>query len=292
MKCKIMTVLALGILGGCAKSPSNFIPPQRANETVKEPAPIIAATYGYGNDPAVIKAYQQYVKTGRAENIRSEGFKTFAYDAHSRPLAECAPFHLCVVQLEQGESINNIELGDSARWLIGRSLIGTAQQGSWQVAFKPKSYDLATDAVITTNKRTYNIGLVSRLGASTHVMNFYYPEETLSQSSDVVSSAPSTASPVNIAQLNFDYKIQGAHVVWRPSQVFDDGDKTFIKMPEMADRYDLPVLYIYRDKQTQIVNYRYRKPYYVVDGLFQAGILITGKGSHQVRVDILNRHYA
>lgn len=292
MKYKIMAMLTLGILSGCAKTPhDNFIPSQGAL-SVNETHPVIAATYGYGNDPAVIKAYQQYVKTGRAENIRSEGFKTFAYDAHSRPLAECAPFHLCVVQLEQGETINNIELGDSARWLIGRSLIGTAQQGSWQVAFKPKSYDLATDAVITTNKRTYNIGLVSHLGASTHVMNFYYPEETLSESSDVVSSTPSTESPVNIAQLNFDYKIQGAHVVWRPTQVFDDGDKTFIKMPEMADRYDLPVLYIYRDKQMQIVNYRYRKPYYVIDGLFQAASLITGKGSHQVRVDILNRHYA
>lgn len=306
MNYRVLSLVALGLLAGCTKAPAydskDFVNPNRiviANEDANGHVPVVAATYGYGNDPAVIKAYSQFIKTGKAQNIQSEGFKTFAYDAHSRPIAECAPFHLCVIQLEQGEAINNIELGDSARWLVGRSLIGSAQQGSWQVAFKPKSYDLATDAVITTSKRTYNIGLVSKLGASTHVVNFYYPDETMAQenggslSSNSASGSDAVAneSQVNLSQVNFNYAIKGANVVWKPTRVFDDGNKTFIKMPEAADRYDLPVLYILRDRQMQMVNYRYRKPYYVVDGLFQAAFLISGKGSHQIRVEIINRQY-
>jgi type IV secretion system protein VirB9 len=305
MRYQIVSLVAVGLLAGCAKAPvynpKDFVNPNHivaTNEDTNGHVPVVAATYGYGNDPAVIKAYQQYVKTGKAQNIQAEGFKTFAYDAHSRPIAECAPFHLCVIQLEQGEAINNIELGDSARWLVGRSLIGTVQQGSWQVAFKPKSYDLATDAVITTNKRTYNIGLVSKQGASTHVINFYYPDETMSQENSVSSGNNASSSEVvanesqvNLSQVNFNYDIKGPNVVWRPTRVFDDGNKTFIKMPEAADRYDLPVLYIFRDRQTQMVNYRYRKPYYVVDGLFQGAFLITGKGSHQIKVEIVNRRY-
>ncbi len=306
---RVLSLVLVGLLAGCAKpsvtyNPNDFINPNHLvnqNEDAQGRVTTVAATYGYGNDPAVIKAYQQYVKTGRAQDIQSEGFKTFAYDAHSRPIAECAPFHLCVIQLEQGELINNIELGDAARWLVGRSLIGTMQQGSWQVAFKPKSYDLATDAVITTNKRTYNIGLVSKLGASTHVINFYYPDETLSQvnSSRFLAQNNSLGpvvvaneSQININQLNFNYEIKGDKVVWRPTRVFDDGQKTFIKMPGASDHYDLPVLYVLRDRQTQMVNYRYKRPYYVVDGLFHAAYLISGKGSRQIRVQIVNRHYS
>ena len=64
-------------------------------------------------------------------------------------------------------------------WSVSISLIGSVGDGSYQVALKPKLYDNATDMVITTNKRTYNVGLVSKEGSFTHIVNFYYPQETL-----------------------------------------------------------------------------------------------------------------
>ena len=66
----------------------------------------------------VIKAYKEFTQKGVAKNINSEGFKTYAYDTYSHPIVACAPLHLCVIQLEHGEKINNIDLGDSAA-LVG-----------------------------------------------------------------------------------------------------------------------------------------------------------------------------
>lgn len=303
---KIITVCApFTLLVGCAKhvtyNPSDFVNPNR--EIIKN-KPIIPtkvdATFAMGNDPAVEKAYQQFAKTGLAQNINSAGFKTFSYDPRKRPIITCAPLHLCVVQLEQGELINNIELGDSADWLVNTALVGTKSAGSYQVAVKPKLYDVSTDMVITTDKRTYNIGLLSKKGETTHVANFYYPQDTLDEtnkqfSSDenqvVSSEAASNSTLTNLNHLNFNYVLKGDNTSWAPTRVFDDGNKTFIEMPSISERLNLPVLYILKNKQLALVNYRYKKPYYIVDGLFAKAFLISGKGDSQGRIEIDNKNF-
>lgn len=302
-------ILATLLLVGCTKAkivygPQDFINPNRiVTEKIptQMPTPVVAATFGHGNDPLIIKAYDEFTKKGAAKNIRSEGFVTFPYDAYSHPIVACAPLHLCVVQLERREKINNIDLGDSAHWLVGTSLIGTPQDGSYQIAVKPKLYDIATDMVVTTNKRTYNMGLVSKKGESTHVVNFYYPEETLDdavkqlhQQEDLPLQKEiiDSSTEVDVEHINFNYNLSGNSPSWRPTRVFDDGNKTFIQMPPISERIDLPVLYILKNKQMEIVNYRYRRPYYIVDGLFARGYLISGTGHHgQGRVEIDNQNF-
>ena len=109
-------------------------------------------------------------------------------------------------------------------------------------------------------------------GAYTHALNFYYPMDTLKTelnkikadigdnfNANIVNAEP---TQINLNKLNFNYQIQGDKTKWRPIQVFDDGFKTFIAMPKIIQEVDLPVLYLYRDNQTQLVNYRYVAPYY------------------------------
>lgn len=294
----------LVLLAGCAKhvtyNPSDFVNPNKV--VIKNiPAPAkIDATFAMGNDPAIKKAYQLYANKGIAQNLVSPGFKTFAYDAHKRPIITCAPLHLCIVQLEQGEIINNIDLGDSADWMVSTALVGTKTDGSYQVVVKPKLYDIATDMVITTNKRTYNIGLLSQKGQTTFVASFYYPQETLDalnnqlsqQDQSITQNKVSSTTLTNLNHLNFNYVLKGGYVAWAPTRVFDDGDKTFIQMPAISEELNLPVLYILRNKQLALVNYRYKKPYYVLDGLFSKAFLISGKGSSQQRLEIDNRNFS
>ena len=304
----ILTGLAL--MTGCAKpkivnyEPSDFINPNREiikTVKAKTPEPKIHATYGLGNDPAVEKAYRTFAKKGIANNIKAKGFETFAYSPDNRPIVACAPLHLCVVQLEQDEQINNIELGDSAHWMVSTALIGSQSSGSYQIAIKPKLYDIATDMVVTTNKRTYNIGLVSQKGQTTHVASFYYPEETLQAANaqwkqfthnQLRQETVTTDTKMNLNNLNFDYVLRGSQTAWAPMRVFDDGNKTFIQMPAISERMDLPVLYILKNRKMALVNYRYKRPYYIIDGLFSKAYLVSGKGHHQERIEIDNNRLA
>lgn len=299
MKQIIVLGLLLG-LAGCVDTkpvvfnPDDFINP---NHVVVNKAPVplplvkVNATYGCGNNPAVVKAYQHYVKTGVAQSVQSDNVRTFAYDAYSHPIVECSPMHLCVIQLERGEIINDVNLGDSKFWFYGSSLIGTPLNGSYQVVVQPKRFGIATDMVLTTNKRIYNIGLVSKPGAVTHVANFYYPQETLTHALGKQTLLASSASKVvsthfDIHHIHFNYTIKGDYPVWRPIRVFDDGAKTFIQMPAATEQTTLPVLYIKKSSGLALVNYRFKAPYYIVDGLFHQAYLVTGRGSSQVRVSI------
>ncbi len=310
MRIFLLFLPCVALVAACAPvkkvkyNPDDFINPNRVVTKIQQPKlpqTKIAATFGLGNDPAVVKAYQQFLRKGVAPDVQGNGFRTLAYSATSHPIVACEPLHLCVVQLENNESINNIDIGDSAHWLVTTSRIGTSTNGSMQVVLKPKAYDVATDLIITTNKRTYNIGLVSTQGQATHVVNFYYPEETLQrsvqaavQTQQAKSETPvvATTSDIDLNHVNFNYALRGENPAWRPVRVFDDSVKTFIQMPSVSDRLDLPVLYLKKGNDYTLVNYRYQQPYYIVDGLFQTAFLVSGKGRDQVRVEIDNKNFS
>ncbi|MCX7124370.1 MAG: TrbG/VirB9 family P-type conjugative transfer protein [Gammaproteobacteria bacterium] len=251
-------VLALSGLVGCSKpvtyNPDDFVTPNRVvTKNIDRPVlPQVNAAFGIGNDPSVVRAYKLYQKTGKMETVRGQGWVTYPYSDNTKPIIACSTLHFCIIELEAGDS-------------------------------KPDS--------------------------GTTVLRFYYPQETMinnvlaankiidgggdsssDQSSVVTQTTLSNGTDVNLSHVNFNYKIKGDTPPWRPLRVFDDAKKTYVEMPAMASAFSLPVLYLQRNNQMQMVNYRYEKPYFVVDGLFGKAWLISGKGSNQVRVEILNKN--
>lgn len=255
----------------------------------------VVTTYSLQTNAKVNAAYHNFRQYGIAKTINGDNVITYPYDPYAKPILACAPLNLCAIQLQQGELINDISLGDSAHWMVSTALIGTDESGSYQINIKPKQLDLATDMNVTTNKRSYHLGLVSQNEVSAEIVNFYYPEETLQlaiqrANKDFKSNQHviEDATQINIESLNFNYQILGDKPVWRPTRVFDDAKKTYIQMPNITKNVELPVLYLVRNKQKQLVNYRYHEPYYIIDGLFEKAYLISGKGREQIKVIITN----
>lgn len=258
----------------------------------------IKASFGHEKNRSIQKAFDTYSKTGKMLDLKRPGFVTYAYDSQAYFPVECEPLHLCVIELEQGENINNIDVGDSANWLVSTSLVGTPEKGAYQIAIKPKQYNLMTDLVVTTSRRAYTMGLISKEKANTHGVSFYYPKEMLqlaTQQAQLLAAdrskvARSTVAEVKISQLNFDYQLRGTSTFYKPIRVFDDGNKTFIEMPKKIRHADLPVFYIQANGKSELVNYRYKQPYFIVDRLFQRGLLVSGKGRGQIRIAIKNKN--
>jgi len=60
--------------------------------------------------------------------------------------------------------------------------------------------------------------------------------------------------------------------------VFDDGQKTFIQFPDALTTSEAPALFITsREGTTQLVNYRVKGTYYIVDRLFDRAELRVGE---------------
>ena len=97
--------------------------------------------------------------------------------------------------------------------------------------------------------------------------------------------APIAAS-VALDHLQFRYEISGDNPDWRPVRAFDDGNKVYIQFPANIAQDELPPLFVSgAEGDAQLVNYRVRLPYYIVDRLFGAAELKLGaKKAQTVRI--------
>jgi type IV secretion system protein TrbG len=67
---------------------------------------------------------------------------------------------------------------------------------------------------------------------------------------------------------------------------FDDGAHVYIQMPPSMKTADAPALLIAASGGNQMVNYRVRGNYYVVDRLFDNAVMVAGVGREQDHVSV------
>jgi len=318
MKCKTAIRYALTSLNlifvfsltGCATTSSQpieqtYISARQIEEKpslIRIPHPNINTHLVYGNDPALEDAFHQYLKSGKAPDILTDGFIKFAYNSGQQPIIKTTPFQETVISLEPGERFTNISSGDPNRWSYAVAVSGVGPRQQQNILVKPSLPEIGTNMVITTDRRLYNIRLISSMnGGVSRNVSFWYPDEmvnvvnnvTLKEiNNDVIATTPD----VNLNNLNFDYCVACNGIFshcpsWRPTRIFDDGVHTYIQFPASMANRDMPALFVLEGSQNQLVNYRSKPPYFVVDKIFREAVLIIGVGNHQTKVRIVNRHY-
>ena len=301
-------------LAGCAliESGCSLLPRPPASDELKnaervvepsaepgpEPAPKSAELVG-ADDPDVQAALKAWKETGRAPIIRKDEFIQYPYGL-TEAVVICQPLRVCDIELETGEEVTNVSLGDSTRWLASPAFSGDRETLTPHVLVKPTEFGIATNAIITTSRRTYYLALASPVKPTIHVrrVKFYYPQDLVQQANGVFrakaaerkrdqDTTVARLSRVAVDALNFNYQVDGADVPWRPVRVFDDGTRVFIQMPDAMRVTEAPALLVKtRAGDTALVNYRLRQQYYVVDKLFDTAVLVVGVGRQQERVTI------
>jgi type IV secretion system protein TrbG len=228
----------------------------------------------------------------------ADGSVVFMYGA-SVPSVVCSPLYVCSITLQAGEVVNDIKAGDSVRWLITPSIVGSGASQQTVVSVKPTDAGLRTNLVIATSRRLYDIDLVSSSNAHTDEISFRYPEDVASawqqyraQEQQQVA-ATTLASGQNLAALDFNYSLSGDNPAWRPLRVYSDGIKTYIQFPRSMLSGDAPALVAlgndgswFSSPTKQIVNYRVEGDTYVVDRVLSRAALISGVGGSQSEVQI------
>lgn len=312
-----LSVALLGLAGsliGCSSNPAHqtFAPATEViTKTIAmpiQPTGQVEASFGYGNNPALIAAYQSYQKTGKAPHVTTDGFVGFPYDPSQQIYIACEPLHICTILFEQGELIKDMALGDTANWDVKTMLAGGAwPNGAEILVIKPKADHLATNLVITTDQRVYNIALMTSDKDYIRQAIFYYPSDTdasiaaamtealkeQSQHSQAVVTSLNNGTQVDLGNVNFDYRISGDNPTWKPTRVFDDGTHTIIQFPSTVASGTLPVLFVLNKDQDELVNFRKRTEAngsidYIVDQVFDKAVLVSGVGSAQSKVIITN----
>jgi P-type conjugative transfer protein TrbG len=220
------------------------------------------------------------------------GSIVFAFGA-SRVRIICAPLRVCDIALQPGESVTGVHLGDPVRWSVEPAQTGTGTGRTLHALIKAHATNLDTNLVIYTDRRVYHLDLISRRKDHMPLVSFSYPEESrmawqayLNEKREEGSDVAMELGRVSIEDIHTNYEISGDTPSWRPVAVYDNGEKTCIKMPQGLHTTEAPALLLQERKKTRIVNYRVRDGCYVVDRLFDKAVLISGVGKEQQRVEI------
>jgi P-type conjugative transfer protein TrbG len=202
-----------------------------------------------------------------------------------------APERVSDIALQPGETLIAVAAGDTSRWVIGDTVSGSGPTRQTHVLVKPAASGLRTNLVITTDRRVYHLELASG-GKGMMGIAWTYPQDeliALRRAEAALAAAEPVAGPVAVERLNFNYGIEGDAPPWRPVRAFDDGSQVFIEFSAALDSTEAPPLFVIgASGKPELVNYRKRGRYYVVDRLFGAAELRLG-GKRQQVVRILSK---
>ena len=189
------------------------------------------------------------------------------------------------IKFEDNEHIENVAIGDSTKWQV------TPNRRANLLFVKPLEERAGTNMTVVTDKRTYLFDLVASPANRTplYVLSFTYPEEPEDvQQADAGEPAEAAPTPVELAAANDPYAVLDPALLnfaWSkrgeakllPSNVYDDGNATFLTWPAGAA---LPAILIKDHKGDEgPANYAVRGDVIVVDGVPREIVLRSGEDS-------------
>ena len=185
-----------------------------------------------------------------------------------------------VVALQPGEELVTVAAGDTVRWIVGDTSSGSGADVRVHVMVKPVRSGLKTNLVITTNRRTYLLELASTEKTWMASVSWEYPKDkmlALQRQAQAASAAAPVDAGLSLEKIRFRYAISGSDPSWKPERAFDDGQKVYVQFPQGIAQGELPPLFVVGPQgDGQLVNYRFRSPYLIVDRLFGAAELRLG----------------
>jgi P-type conjugative transfer protein TrbG len=249
-------------------------------------------------------AYQDFEATGAARVIRPDregGYLQFPF-GYERPVIRCPRLNACMIALEPGERLTDEPLaGDTERWIIDTSVMGSGEQ-SLLVIIKPVDCGLSTNLLVPTSRRVYEMSLASDRCSSrgepetyTRRVTFWYPDDMRIARE---AERERLAGTPDLRTLNRAYRLdrgswwsslRGRSYPWTPREVFDDGTRTFIVLPEQAGNAEMPILYALEGGEQQVLNYALRGDTIVADRVLRRAALVVGSGGAERRLEIENR---
>jgi len=294
MQPKQLVAFALLVMAGCASQ-------DQPNAAAALPYPSLVLAEQVGTPrltpkptlvtwpPLVQAAIDRHRKTGEWPTYRLLSSVLYPYNENDLPVVACAPLSTTDIQLAPGETITDVAMGDSERWIATPASSGNPSNPIPHLAVKPQMPGIETNLTIYTTVRIYHLTLRSGRRALQEVQ-FYYPKQIMQEMLQAASEP--TTNPTNNnqwepAHFDFAYQVIGPDVPWKPVRAFDDGSRVYVQMPSAMKTTDAPALMVQAGGGTQMINYRLSgNDTYVTDRLFDKAVLVAGVGRNQDRVTI------
>ena len=145
------------------------LPGKKKGETIEEiDDPLMRV------DDANAKAMKEPVKAGYVNAIQ-----VYPYSTGALYRLYAAVNQVSDVALQPGEKLVSVSTGDTVRWIVGDTTSGEGSLAQVHILVKPIAADLATNMVVTTERRTYHLELQSTETTYMSSLSWTYPADDL-----------------------------------------------------------------------------------------------------------------
>ncbi|HVB01877.1 MAG TPA: TrbG/VirB9 family P-type conjugative transfer protein, partial [Acidimicrobiales bacterium] len=140
------------MLGACAAQQPPAPPPLNlAVETAPKPdtpssptgAQLLAA-----QPSEVRQAIKEHAQDGQWAVYKTPGYVLYPYDEGHEPVIDCQPLRTTDIQLQPGETITDVAMGDTERWMATPAASGDPRNPVPHLAVKPQTPGIATNLTI------------------------------------------------------------------------------------------------------------------------------------------------
>lgn len=253
---------------------------QVAEKEAAEQAILITPATGPTVKESIIEQIKNSTQDG--SNAPSTGADiSFTYHPGSLYRVYTKTGYITDIQFQAGEEILYVAGGDSERWMMQKAKSGSDEGDLWHLYIKPVESGIETNLVMTTTRRSYQILLNSDKWFNP-IVKWMYPDEKKANQ----LQEERVEKAVKYRKMNFDYTISGKKYSWTPKTVWDNGEKTFIKMPQSMSNSEAPVVFVRSGSRLVMVNHRLVDGCFVIDKLFNQAELHNGKEIVRIGRDI------
>jgi type IV secretion system protein VirB9 len=277
--------------------------PQKAKSTKRRPQVRTAQVTVQTQEARTPKVGPAAIRAANAEALapsRADGFvnaaQVFGYEQGRVYEVWTAPMRITALSLEPGEKIISKAAGDTERWMIGDTTSGEAETIQTHLLIKPYRAGLATNMVVTTNRRVYLLALKASGESEAFNAAVFWthplpqaPTSQMAVGPAATDPKPTTGAPILKAHGPEAYRIRTGwqKPEWTPVSVHDDGRQTFITFPETLGTTEAPPIFVMNKQgEAQLTNWRKQGNSYVVDRLFlKAELRLGGERPQIVKIE-------
>ena len=218
---------------------------------------------------------------------QNDGSLSFYY-GDNMPSLICKPLNATIIKLGKDEVIKDFKTGDSERWKF--DTVANAVDGRSFMLVKPMVANIMTNLIIFTDKRIYNIKLISTKNTWTPAISFIYRDKPIENKvnkkpiENKVNKKPIenkvNKKPINkpivikkhvkpaIKKTEYTFRSDGS---WTPKNVFTKHGKTYITLDDQNIE-DIRLYILNQNHKT--ITYRYRANQLVINAILKKAILI------------------
>ena len=219
---------------------------------------------------------------------KSPNTRVYAYEPgkdYRVPVALGSPADIL---LEPGEVVQNIVGGDRAplqdgdgpRWEMKEGRSANGQTAIAHVFLAASQANQHMGVIITTDRRTYYLTVVSVAQTPIRAVQWTYPTPPPTPVTAPRPALLPDGSQPQRYHVGYTLASSGQTPEWAPTQVLDDGRKTYLIFPATMLYQAAPLVRVIGPQGPQLVNSRQVGQVYVIDQLIGHLELRVGAGEH------------